>query len=130
MAKPHSAFVEELLDLLRPFGDVSAKRMFGAYGIYRDGTIFGLVDDEVVYFKADDGNRAEFEAAGQGPFLITLKDGRTESMSYYTLPDGALDSPARLRPWAQLGWEAAQRAAEKKAKRSSRPRGSSPGKKK
>lgn len=114
MAKPFSPFVHELLDLLAGFGEVSARRMFGGYGIYRDGIIIGLVDDDVAYFKVDEMNREEFERAGQKPFTIIYK-GKTETMGYFTVPEGSLDSPSRLRPWAQLGWEAALRAAERKA---------------
>lgn len=124
MAKPFSPFVDGLLDLLATFGTMSARRMFGGYGIYRDGVFFALVDDDVVYFKVDDANRSAFEQAGQRPFTIEM-NGREETMSYWTVPDEALDSPARLRPWAQLGWEAACRAAEKKQAKAARkaPRG-------
>ena len=49
MAKPPSEFVQSLLELMEPLGPVSARRMFGGYGIYRDGLMFGLVaDDELV----------------------------------------------------------------------------------
>ena len=120
MAKPLPAFVDGLLDLLAGFGEITVRRMFGAFGIYRDGLIFAVVDDDIVYLKVDADNRAAFEQAGQRPFTITLADGRTEPMSYWTIPDEALDTPARLRPWAELGWAAARRAAEMKAAKAAR----------
>lgn len=119
MAKPFSPFVDGLLDLLAGFGTPSARRMFGGYGVYRDGLIIALVDEDVLYFKVDDLNRAVFEKAGQRPFTVQM-NGREETMGYWTVPDGALDTPARLRPWAQLGWEAACRAAEKKQAKAAR----------
>ncbi|MBS0661475.1 MAG: TfoX/Sxy family protein [Verrucomicrobia bacterium] len=127
MAKPFPAFVDGLVDLLADFGEITVRRMFGAYAIYRDGLTFAIVDDDIAYFKVDAENRPDFERAGQRPFTITLKDGRTEAMGYWTVPDDALDSPTRLRPWAQLAWGAAQRAAEKKAAKGSRaPRKQAP----
>lgn len=42
-----SGFVAHLLELLEPFEGVAAKRMFGGYGIFRDGIMFGLVADGV-----------------------------------------------------------------------------------
>ncbi len=34
------------------FGPVAVKRMFGGAGIYRDGLMFALVADDVLYLKA------------------------------------------------------------------------------
>lgn len=38
-----STFADDLLDLLSPLGNVSAKRMFGGHGIYKDGLMFGFI---------------------------------------------------------------------------------------
>lgn len=46
-------FVEYLLELLEPSGGVRAKAMFGGFGIYRDNLMFGLVADDILYFKVD-----------------------------------------------------------------------------
>ena len=35
------------MELLAPFGNVRAKRMFGGYGIFKDELMFGLVADEI-----------------------------------------------------------------------------------
>lgn len=36
-----SGFIGYLLELLAPFGNVHAKRMFGAYGIFKGELMFG-----------------------------------------------------------------------------------------
>jgi DNA transformation protein len=113
MPLPHSPFVDSVLDLLLPFGGVSARRMFGAYGIYKDGLMFGLVDGERLYFKADDENRAAFEGVGMEPMRFTDKNGKVLSLSYYQAPEAALSNPMRMEPWARSGWEAALRKAVK-----------------
>jgi DNA transformation protein and related proteins len=117
MAKPFSPYVEALLDLLQPLGGVTAKRMFGAYGIYKDGLMFGLADGEQFYLKADDENRMAFEEAGMMPFTFTDKNGKTMSLSYHEAPESAFSSPMRMKPWAMSGYQAAQRSAVAKAKK-------------
>ena len=41
--KKDSALVEHLLEILALLGDVSARSMFGGWGIYHDGLMMGLV---------------------------------------------------------------------------------------
>ncbi|NIR58502.1 MAG: TfoX/Sxy family protein, partial [Gammaproteobacteria bacterium] len=49
MATPASEFVSHLLDMLEPLGPVSARRMFGGYGIYLDRLMFALVADDSLF---------------------------------------------------------------------------------
>ena len=56
-----------VLEQLQPAGRVTARRMFGGVGLYLDGLFFALIDDDTVYFKADESNRARFEQAGSRP---------------------------------------------------------------
>ena len=43
-------------------------------------------------------------------------DGKTRTMGYYTVPPDAMESSALMRPWAELAWGAALRAAAGKNK--------------
>ncbi len=108
-------FVDYLLELLRPFGNVSSRAMFGGHGIYRDGLIFGIVIDDTFYLKADDVNRAEFDDRGLGPFIYESKSkGQQVSLGYYQCPEDALESAALMLDWAKSGYAAALRAAARK----------------
>ena len=49
----HSEFVEFVLELLAPLGNVRARAMFGGYGIYRGEIMFAIITDDRMYFKAD-----------------------------------------------------------------------------
>lgn len=117
MPKPPSPFVESLLDLLAPFGGVEARRMFGGYGIYKDGLFIGLVDGEQLFLRVDDETRPRFEERGLAPFTFAYPDGRTITMKYHLAPEEALSSPMRMKPWAQLAIEAARRAAVEKPRK-------------
>ena len=114
MAKQNE-FVNYLLELLQTFGNVSTRAMFGGYGIYKDGLIFGLVIDDTFYLKVDDGNRGEFEARGLEPFLYESKNKDKQiSLGYYQCPEDALESAGLMVDWAKSGYGAALRAAAKK----------------
>ena len=104
---PASEYVAHLLELLKPFGEVTAKSMFGGFGLYREGCFFGLIAEQQVYFKVDDLNRPAFEALDLEPFRYGPKP---IVMSYHMPPETALDDAAELVKWARLGFEAAQRA--------------------
>jgi len=74
------------LDLFADLGDVSGRKMFGGLGLYRDGTIFGLVSSSgTVYLKAT------------GDFASELQESQSEqfhNMPYWSLPDEALEDPS------------------------------------
>ena len=107
-------FRDFVLDQLAGLRELRSKRMFGGVGIYSDGMIFGLMDDDTTYLKVDDGNRGAFEAAGMGPFS-PYGDGQ-HVMQYYELPADLLEDADALRPWVHGALDAA-RAARRKKKR-------------
>jgi DNA transformation protein len=110
-AKPNE-FVNHLLDLLEPLGPISARRMFGGYGIYLDRTMFALVADDMLYLKVDDASRAEFVASGLEPFRYA-RQGKSYEMSYHQAPEDALEDGELLRDWARKALDAAMRAGRK-----------------
>jgi DNA transformation protein len=109
---PGCRFVDHVVDLLAPLG-ATPRRMFGGHGIFRDGLMFALIADDRLYFKADDANRAIFAAAGGEPFTY-MRAGKAASLSYYSVPDDALEEAAALHAWAEHGIAAARRAARAK----------------
>ena len=106
-------YLDYLHDLFSAFAPVSTRAMFGGHGVYRDGVIVAIVIDEAIYLKVDDLSRAAFEAEGCEPFMYEAK-GKAVPMSYWSVPDEALDSPQEFRPWAQRAWEAALRKPKPK----------------
>ena len=106
-------FGEFLQDELRPLGKVTVRRMFGGAGVYCDGLMFGLVADDTLYFRVDDGNRRAFEAEGSAPFSYDGK-GRTIVLPYWRVPERLFDEPDEMLVWARAALAAARRVAEKK----------------
>jgi DNA transformation protein len=108
------------LELLAPLGAVRAKRMFGGHGVYLDDLMFALVASEQLYMKVDAQTLAQWQAAGGRPFVYETRraaEPRRSSMSYWTPPEEAMESPGLMQPWARLALAAALRArAAKKTK--------------
>lgn len=106
-------FIDYLHELLDPLGRIGVRRMFGGHGLYCDGRFFAIVIESRLYLKVDAQSRAAFEAAGCSPFVY-MGRGRPVEMSYWNVPEAAMDSAEDMRPWARLALDAAQRAAEAK----------------
>jgi DNA transformation protein len=83
--------------------------MFGGAGVYRDGVIFGLVSDRDIYLKCDETTADTFKEAGCRPFTYE-KDGKQVEMSYWSLPEEALDDRELLKRWADLAYQAGVRS--------------------
>lgn len=104
-----SEFVEYLNEVFERFGPIHAKRMFGGYGVYRDGLMFALVADDILYLKADAESSKLFANIGLKPFEY-VKNGKRMNMSYFTAPDEIFDDPEMARTWAIRAYEAALRS--------------------
>lgn len=117
-----SEFVVYLLEQLAEFGEVTAKAMFGGYGLYLDGLMFGLVTGEdEVYFKVDAQSEPEFQNLGLEPFRYE-KNGESSTMSYYQPPAEAVDDRNEIAEWARKGLAAAQRVHDQKQAKKKRAR--------
>lgn len=94
-----SSYREFVLEQLRQVVPVTARSMFGGVGLYSEGLFFALMDDDTLYFKTGERNRADFEAAGMGPFRPFGPD--SPAMQYYEVPAELLEDPEALRPWIE-----------------------------
>lgn len=106
-------FVAYVLELCQPLLRCSARKMFGGYGIYGDGLMFALVFDGRLFLKVDELTKADFVAAGCAPFVYEGQKQPIE-MSYWTVPEAALESAEDMAPWARRALAAALRKANAK----------------
>lgn len=118
MSKGFTDFVVEQLD---GCGPVTAKRMFGGVGLYNGDLFFAIIDDDVLYMKVGDANRAEYVRAKAKPFE-PYGDGRA-SFTYYAVPVSILEDARELTAWAKKSIAAAVAAkAAPKRKRAAKRR--------
>ena len=116
MAKTNE-FCDYLMDRLAPLGAPTYKFMFGCFGIYLDGLMMGIVSDDALWLRADDGNRPDYEARGIKPFQPMGKNGPMGVMPYYPVPDDVFEDEEVFLDWAKKSREAAVRHAAAKAKK-------------
>ncbi len=102
-------------ECLSGLGDVSVRSMFGGAGVFLDGVMFGLIADEVLYFKVDDTNKPDFMAEDMSPFTYSGK-GRPVEMSYWTAPDRLFDEPDEMTDWARKAFDVALKNRKPKKK--------------
>jgi len=107
-----------LLDLLTPIGPVVARPMFGGVGLFRDGTMFGLIARGELFLKVGDANRSDYEAAGEAPFSYETKHGLNTIRSYWRCPPDILDDTETFQAWTRKAAEVAVVAARRKSKAS------------
>jgi DNA transformation protein len=104
-------FVEHVCELLAPLGAARPKRMFGGWGIYVDEAFMAIVAGDTLWFKVDEGNRADYEAAGSTPFR-PFPD-RDTVMSYWQVPEAVMDDRWAMAAWGRKAVEAALRSGTK-----------------
>ncbi len=119
------SFAEFLREQLAPLGHVTMRRMFGKTGVFCDGLMLGMVTDNMLYFRVDDGNRAAFKEAEAAPPLNYRKRGSTIDLSFWRAPERLFDEPYELVSWARIALGAARRVAAKR-ERIARTRRSKP----
>lgn len=112
VSNSYRTFVLEQLSRVVPA--LRARSMFGGVGLYAGDVFFALIADDVLYFRADDASRADFEALGMPPFRPFEEHGPV--MSYYQLPEDILEDTDTLRPWTDHAIAAA-RAKRKRRRR-------------
>jgi DNA transformation protein len=113
-----SAFIYYLVAQLEWVGPVKGRRMFGGYGVFLDGLMFGLVFEDILYLKVDTDSRPDFYALGLPPFTY-VRGSKEIALSYYQTPDEALDDTEMLLVWANRAYAAAMRCASEKGKKRS-----------
>ena len=112
------AIDEGMLELVRealePMGAVTSRRMMGGATLYLDGTVFAILDDDALWFKADKVSDAAWDAAGAKRFTYAKGDGEVGTMNYRLAPADVYDDGDEMRRWAALALEAGLRGAVKK----------------
>lgn len=91
-------------DVLGHIEGVTARRMFGGYGLYLDGRIFGIItSDADLYFKVDETNRATYEKVGSSPFIYDgWKSGKKKvTMPYWLVPEEIMEDRDKIERWVR-----------------------------
>ena len=98
MAPKQDGFKDFILDQLSGLRGVTARAMFGGYGLYRNGTFFGIIHKGRLYFKVSPKTITFYKQHGMKPFRPNVKQ---TLKTYYEVPVEVMEDAARLTVWGQ-----------------------------
>jgi DNA transformation protein len=97
--------------LAATIGKVSTQAHGTSTGLLLDGTLFGLVSDDKLFFRVDRQTRADYEAFAPqddgAPFMPPAPRG--VHLNYMEVPIAVQTDPEELGLWAKKAWECAKR---------------------
>lgn len=89
-----------MLEGLQPL-PVTARAMFGGYGLYLEGAFFGVIDEGRLYFRTDDDSRPDYVDRGMTALQPKHRPRgpKTVDRNFEVPPDVMADA-STLRSWA------------------------------
>jgi DNA transformation protein len=107
-----SSFILFLVEQLGSLGTVRSRAMFGGHGLYLGDAFLAVVDEDRVYFWADETTRAAHTAHGMGPFMPW--PGHVMDR-YWEVPLDVIEDAPEFVRWGRRALEA-RAAAETRQK--------------
>jgi len=93
-------------DVLGHIEGITSKKMFGGYGLYLDGVIFGIITGgnimggEHLLFKANDTTKEKYEKLGGVQFVYDgHKTKAPTHMPYWTVPEEIMEDREQIEDW-------------------------------
>ena len=106
-------FVDYVVDILEQFETIAVRKMFGGFGIYKNGLMFALIAENELYFKADEDTAKYFQTYGSEPF--TYDNGKKlVKMSYWKVVPEVLENHEMIKNWMDISYNVAVIAKAKK----------------
>lgn len=99
------AFCDDVVARLEPIGAVTSRKMFGGFGIFQDGAMFGIVSKTTLYFKVNEETLDVYKKA---------RSKQHKPMPYYSVPSTVLAKASSLHTWARAAIDVAHAPAAKK----------------
>ena len=88
-------YLEYILDVLSLCDNITAKRLFGGYGLYQNGIIFAIIVENELYFKVDESNINLYQNLNSEPLTFHAKR-KAITMSYWKVPDEIIENKELL----------------------------------
>ncbi len=97
MSTKRDGFKDFILDQLAEIRHVTARAMFGGYGLYQHTTFFGIIHKGRLYFKVTALTLPRYQEQGMTPFRPNAKQTLT---SFYEVPVEIIEDAEALTQWA------------------------------
>ena len=97
MSSKYDGFRDFVLDQLADLQGVTARAMFGGYGLYYRATFFGIIHRDLLYFKVTATTVSRYKEQGMKPF----RPNATQTLkSFYEVPIDVIEDAETLTTWA------------------------------
>ena len=100
-------FLDFILESLGSMEGISWGSMFGGFVIRHYDLPFGLIFDDELYLKVNEGNLIDYKAFGSEPFSYS-KQGKIINISNWRVPAEVLEDADTFVIWAKKAIQAAQ----------------------
>jgi DNA transformation protein and related proteins len=97
MSPKRDGFKDLVLDQLTDLRGVTARAMFGGYGLYHGATFFGIIHKGRLYFKVTIATASRYKAHAMKPFRPNAKQ---TLKSLYEVPIDIIEDAEALTQWA------------------------------
>lgn len=114
MAKQPSYVTYILEEALVDVPGLSARPMFGAYGMYKDGIFFAIIEDDELFFKVNDETVQAYIERNSRQFSYPMKNGEISKMNYWKVPDEILEDREEVVTWIETSVQVARQNKLKK----------------
>lgn len=104
----HSDYVEYVVEQLRGAGSIRARKMFGEYGLYCDGTFFAVICDDQLFIKITPQGEMAFSDLPKAPPYEGAKDS-------FVVED--VDDPTMAVELTRITCETLRKAASQKRRK-------------
>ena len=94
----NNGFKDFILDHLMDLNEVTARAMFGGYGLYQRTKFFGIIHKGCLYFKVTTATAPWYEQHGMKPFRPNAKQTLT---SFYEVPIDVIEEAEAVTRWAK-----------------------------
>ncbi|MDH4084658.1 MAG: TfoX/Sxy family protein [Nitrospira sp.] len=98
MSPKSDGFKDFVLDQLADLRRITARAMFGGYGLYHRATFFGIIHKDHLYFKVTRETVGRYQDQGMRPFRPNAKQ---TLQSFYEVPIDVLEDAEQLVAWGQ-----------------------------
>ena len=92
----------------------TSKAMFGGVALYSGEFLYGILDDDRIYFKVDETNIEDFKKFDAEPW--TVSPGKVNT-AYYEVPKAIWESDMKIAEWINKAVKVAMRKADGKKKK-------------
>lgn len=97
MPPKSGGFKDFMLDQLADLRGITARAMFGGYGLYQHTTFFGIIHKGRLYFKVTTTSVSRYLDHGMKPFR---PNANQTLKSFYEVPLDVLEDTEQLVAWA------------------------------